>query len=125
VQETGYLKPPATWRRVPGDDLRQHPFGGIIGIVVDAASGAMHEYPDGVTITLIPDEFATTGARDAFFDRMRATLERETAEVRSRIDQSCGHGDCDRQLAAADAGKAEKLAAIEQRRVSAKVARRD
>jgi hypothetical protein len=74
---------------------------------------------------LRPDEFATTGARDAFFDRMRTALERETAEVRNRIDKSCGRGDCDRQLAAADAGKTEKLAAIEQRRASAKVAGRD
>ena len=100
-------------------------FGGIIGVVVDAASGAMHQYPDSVTITLIPDEFASAGARDAFFDRMRGTLERETAEVRNRIDKSCGRGDCERQLAAADAGKAEKLAAIEQRRASARVAGRD
>ena len=38
-------------------------FGGIIGIAVDAASGAMHQYPDSVTITLIPDEFATAEAR--------------------------------------------------------------
>jgi hypothetical protein len=100
-------------------------FGGIIGIAVDAASGAMHQYPDSVTITLIPEEFATAGARDAFFDRMRTALERETAEVRNRIDKSCGRGDCDRQLAAAEAGKAEKLAAIEQRRASARVAGRD
>ena len=29
-------------------------FGGLIGIAVDAASGAMHEYPAMVTIQLIP-----------------------------------------------------------------------
>jgi hypothetical protein len=97
-------------------------FGGLVGVVVDAASGAMHQYPDMVTITLIPDEFATVKARDEFFDRMRAALARETAEVKDRIDKKCVRGDCDRQLAAADAGKAEKLAEIEQRRLLAKVA---
>jgi len=97
-------------------------FGGLVGVVVDAASGAMHQYPDMVTITLIPAEFGTVQARDEFFDRMRAVLEREAAEVKDRIDKKCARSDCDRQLAAADAGKAEKLAEIEQRRASAKIA---
>jgi len=100
-------------------------FGGIVGVVVDAASGAMHRYPDMVTITLIPDGFATVRARDEFFDRMRASLEREAAEVKDRIGKSCARSDCDRQLAAADGGRSEKLAEIEQRRMLAKVAGQD
>lgn len=86
-------------------------------------SGAMHRYPDRVAITLIPEAFATVQARDEFFDRMRATLDREAAEVKDRIDWACGRGNCDRELAAADAGKAEKLAEIEQRRAAATIAR--
>jgi hypothetical protein len=97
-------------------------FGGIVGIVVDAASGAMHEYPAKVTITLIPDAFATVSARDEFFERIRSVLEREAAEVKERIDQKCARNDCDRQIAAAEAGKAEKLAEIERRRVAATIA---
>jgi hypothetical protein len=97
-------------------------FGGVVGIVVDAASGAMHRYPDRVTITLIPAEFTTVKARDEFFDRMRAALEREAAEVKERVDQTCTRGDCDRQLAAAEAGRTEKLAEIERRRSSAVIA---
>lgn len=100
-------------------------FGGIVGIVVDAASGAMHQYPDAVTITLIPEAFTSLQARDDFFDRMRASLEREAAEVKDRIDKSCARGDCDRQLALANAGKAERVAAMEQRRASAKIAERE
>jgi hypothetical protein len=99
-------------------------FGGIVGVVVDAASGAMHRYPDRVTITLIPAEFATAQARDEFFDRMRAALEREADEVKGRIDRTCARGDCDRQLAAAEAGRTEKLAEIEQRRASALIVAR-
>jgi uncharacterized membrane protein len=100
-------------------------FGGIVGIAVDAASGAMNEYPASVTITLIPEAFATAAARDEFFDRMRATLEREAAEVKDRIDRTCARNDCEQQLAAATAGKAGKLAEIEQRRVAAKIAATD
>lgn len=100
-------------------------FGEIVGIVVDATSSAMHQYPDSVTITLIPAEFATARMRDEFFDRMRTSLTREAADVKDRIDGPCARRDCDAHLAAADAGKAEKLAAIGQRRASAKVAGRD
>jgi len=100
-------------------------FGGIVGIVVDAASGAMHQYPDTVKLTLIPDVFATLRARDEFFDRMRATLEREAAEVKDRIDRMCARNDCEQQLAAASAGRAGKLAEIEQARMAAKIVGRD
>jgi hypothetical protein len=97
-------------------------FGGIIGIAVDAVSGAMGRYPDAVTITMIPLEFTTAEERDAFFDRMRATLLREVVEIRDRIAKMCQRSDCDRELAAAQAGTAVKLAEIEQTRTLAKVA---
>jgi hypothetical protein len=31
-------------------------FGGIIGLGVDAASGAMNKYPDIVTVAMTPDQ---------------------------------------------------------------------
>jgi phosphoketolase len=30
-------------------------FGGIIGLGVDAASGAINKYPDQITVAMIPD----------------------------------------------------------------------
>jgi hypothetical protein len=115
-------------------------FGGLIGVVVDAASGATHEYPPLVTITLIPTEFATIADRDSFYERMRQNLLREAAEVKERIANECRTRvkatspgtvgatsstlppQCDKELAAADAGTQAKLAEIEQRRLLAKVA---
>lgn len=47
-------------------------FGGIIGLAVDASSGAMHEYGASVTVVLPPKRFAGVEARDAFFDRAGA-----------------------------------------------------
>jgi hypothetical protein len=96
-------------------------FGGLIGVVVDAASGAMNQYPDAVTITLIPEEFPTAAARDRFFDEMQATLLREAAEVKERIVKVCRPEDCATELAAADAGMQSKLAEVEQRRRLARV----
>jgi len=46
-------------------------FGGIIGIAVDAASGATAEYEPTITIRLTPSEFADAAARDRFFDEQR------------------------------------------------------
>jgi hypothetical protein len=49
------------------------------------------------------------------------TVEREVAEVKERIDQRCARNDCERQLAAAEAGKAERLAEIDRRRAAATI----
>jgi hypothetical protein len=94
--------------------------GGVIGIVVDAASGAMHEYPSMVTITLEPDAFASTNERDAFFDKLVADLKREVAEVRERTEKLC-RDNCGQQMTQVEQGEKVKLAEIEQRRVQAVV----
>ncbi|MGE0356586.1 MAG: hypothetical protein AB7P08_06685 [Burkholderiales bacterium] len=94
--------------------------GGIIGVAVDAASGAMHEYPPMVTVTLVPDEFATVGERDDFFDRLRATFLREAGEVKERTRSTCTDN-CEAQVKAVDDGVAAKLTEIEGRRFAARV----
>jgi hypothetical protein len=96
-------------------------FGGLIGVVVDAASGAMHEYPAMVTFTMIPEEFASTADRDIFFDRMKATLMRESAEVKDRIGKQCRESQCAPELEAAESATRAKLAEIEQKRGLARV----
>ncbi|MFO1304056.1 MAG: hypothetical protein U1F54_10015 [Burkholderiales bacterium] len=96
-------------------------FGGLIGVAVDAASGAMHEYPAMVTITLIPEQFDTAATRDAFFERMKATLLQESKEVKERIAKECRDPRCRPELEAADAATKQKLAEIEQKRSSARV----
>ena len=97
-------------------------FGGLIGVAVDAASGATHEYDPIVTITMIPVQFPDIAARDAFFERMRATLVKEAAEVKARIEKQCSGTQCAQELAAAEAGTQAKLAEIDQKRALAKVA---
>jgi hypothetical protein len=89
--------------------------GGLIGIAVDAASGAMHEYPTMVTITLEPEIFATALERDAFFDKMTANLKREVAEVRERTEKLC-RSNCTSQMTEIDEGEKAKLAQIEEKR---------
>jgi hypothetical protein len=94
--------------------------GGVIGVAVDAASGAMNKYPEQVSFTLVPVSFPSSAERDAFFDKMRDTFLVEYGEVVARINAVC-RTDCDRQLSAAEASKKQKLAEIEAKRQSALV----
>lgn len=54
--------------------------GGAIGAAVDASSGALNKYGALPTITLVPTRFASSAARDAYFDAMAASV-RASAEA--------------------------------------------
>lgn len=96
-------------------------FGGIIGIVVDAASGATGEYEPQITITLVPAQFASVEERDTFFERMRKDFATEAEEVRTRIRRLCSGTDCDRQLALAAEEEKKGDARIETQRQQARI----
>src|SRR3546814_11462905 len=69
-------------------------FGGIIGVAVDASSGAMNQYPSSVTIALVPESFTSTTARDVFFDSASAHAKAHTAHTIAKIpsDSTSGYG---------------------------------
>ena len=106
-------------------------FGGIIGIVVDAASGATAEYEPTITIRLTPSEFADAAARDRFFDEQRDTFVAQAKQVRARISEKCQSGagsiggvaspNCDDQLRLADEEEKSGLARIEAQRQTARI----
>jgi hypothetical protein len=96
-------------------------FGGIIGIAVDAVSGATAEYEANVAIRMTPAEFASADARDKFFEQQRETFVAQAKQVRERISSMCKPPDCEQQLGlAADEEKAG-LARIEAQRQAAVV----
>ena len=98
-------------------------FGGLIGVAVDAASGAMHDYEPLVTITLIPAEFKSSAERDSFFETMKSDFVREANEAAERIVKQCtAQNNCADELKAAEAAREARLADIEKSRVLAKVA---
>lgn len=97
--------------------------GGLIGVAVDAASGAMTTYQPSVVITLIPERFASPAERDVFFDGLRAELEGEVAKLEERIRKNCTDPQrCQTQLKAAQIAKEGKLLQIEKKRALAEVA---
>ena len=66
--------------------------GGIIGIAVDAASGANNKYPDRVIIVMTPASFPDAAARDAHFsrvkDRLSESANAEIKQIKSRCNSS-------------------------------------
>jgi hypothetical protein len=95
--------------------------GGLIGVVVDASTGATTKYPEAVTLRLVPHVFQSITDRDRFFDDLSNSFLRDYEIVLGRIKQLCQPENCERQLQAAEAGRAAKLAEIEQKRLHAAI----
>jgi len=92
-------------------------FGGLVGVVIDAASGAMTKYEDGVKITLIPDTFASIAERDAFFDQVIADLESRYAVAVEEINRGCAdEAECESKLKKAEEKRDARLAELEAQR---------
>jgi len=96
-------------------------FGGLIGVAIDAGSGAMNNYEPSVTLTLIPSSFGSDAQRDAFFENMKAQLTTQSDQVVERIKKKCSGSACDAQLKAAASARQAKLAEIETKRLLAQV----
>jgi hypothetical protein len=96
-------------------------FGGIIGIVVDAASGASAEYEPQITVRLTPSDFASAEARDSFFIRQRDIFVAQSKQVRERISETCKPLECEQQLRLAEHEEKSGLARIEAQRQSSKI----
>ena len=100
--------------------------GGVIGVAVDAASGAMHEYPPSVTVVLAPEAFASAGQRDAFYERQASRVESEAATAVVEARKACtangqSQRDCDRVVGAIEAQRAARLAELESQRRNAAI----
>jgi hypothetical protein len=97
-------------------------FGGLIGVFVDMGSGATHDYPTTISITLIPSSFPSTAARDAFFAQLKQRLTARTDQALKRIRHDCGGPDCDDQIKALEKLRDKRLQEIEKQRLQATVA---
>jgi hypothetical protein len=98
--------------------------GGIVGIVVDAASGANNKYPDKVIVVMTPSSFPTIAARDTYFDGVKGRLNEQTNAEVKRIAGTCSS--TNRELCRVDEKKVtdardKALADIDRKRDAAKV----
>lgn len=97
-------------------------FGGFIGLAVDASSGAMHEYPESVTVVLSPKSFSSANDRDAFFDRQRERIGRGAGEAIEKLRQSCDQKtqDCEGLEKAINEARDAELRELERQREAAR-----
>ncbi len=98
--------------------------GGLVGVAVDAASGANNKYPERVTVVLTPASFPDAAARDAHFAGIRNRIESGAdAEIKT-INERCGGTGrelCNIEIQQIRAARDKALSALEQRRQAAKI----
>jgi hypothetical protein len=98
--------------------------GGLIGVAVDAASGANNQYRDVTFVAFAPESFVSADERDRYFTEMgrRGAITADT-EVK-RVMDGCPQSKREFCTIEADRVKAAKqsaLASIEQKKASARI----
>ncbi len=96
-------------------------FGGVIGILIDAATDSGEIYPPRIAIVLEPEGFRSTTARDEWFDRRRTMLEERWEQTVSDFRDNCIGGDCAAEVSEAKKNRDKQLARLEEKRLRAKV----
>ena len=100
--------------------------GGIVGVAIDAGSGAMHEYPSSITVYLPPEEFPSAAARDDYFDKRVADVRAEGETAKQRIVKNCAEeGDnagCKKQQDEVAKAVEREVRNLESQRAAAKIA---
>ena len=90
--------------------------GGVIGIVIDAGSGAMHEYQPEIFMILTPESFASNESRDAYFDDRRAKVLKDSESAKTQIAGKCSKLQCEDLIRKVEEKTQGTLAEIESDR---------
>jgi hypothetical protein len=90
--------------------------GGVIGLAIDAATGAMVEYPKSATVLLVPSQFSSTQERDEYFKAKAAGIEEEAAKLIAQTRERCASGSCEAEVAEIEGRKKRRLADLESQR---------
>jgi len=93
-----------------------------IAMGVDAASGAMNEYPDSVMVRLNPRSFASAADRDRYYDQLKSQVESEATAAVANIKTKCKASDgCKTEVGKVEASRNAELATLEEKRLRAVV----
>lgn len=98
--------------------------GGLIGVGVDAASGANNEYPDNVSIVMIPKQFSSEQQRDDVYDKLARQAEERAAALTDEIRRRCApdnERECNKKVKAVEDARDQELASIEAKRQRARI----
>jgi hypothetical protein len=98
--------------------------GGLIGVAVDAASGANNWYPDRVIVPMAPATFANASDRDAYFVQAADHIRTMVASDSKKILDSCNPSKrefCQIDVQRLESARDRALASIEKQRGETKV----
>ena len=98
--------------------------GGVIGLGIDAASGALSYYPANVLVTLPPESFSSEQSREGFFIQRAADIRRLYDERALAVRSSCTPGDrqaCDTRIGALERERNEELGRLDAQRFNTRV----
>ncbi|WPZ34821.1 hypothetical protein T8K17_01485 [Thalassobaculum sp. OXR-137] len=97
-------------------------FGGLIGLAIDASSGAMNQYPSEITLLLVPESFPTEQKKDTFFqsaiDRAQARTDAAVAQIKAACKDDDG---CKREVSVAETAGATEISQLKSQWATAKV----
>jgi hypothetical protein len=99
--------------------------GGLIGVAVDAASGANNRYPEYVLVVLNPTQFSTAAARDQHFAAVKERVKTRADASIAKVRQECAPNMaelCNTNVKKVEEARDLEYGKIEQKRVQAKVA---
>lgn len=96
-------------------------FGGIVGIVVDAGSGAMHQYQRDISMKLLPESFGSEESRDAYFNAWRAEVLTQSESAKAVIAGKCSKDQCEKLLIAVDTKTREAMKEVGASRQRARI----
>ena len=95
--------------------------GGGLGAIVDAASGAMVQYPSSAMLLLVPSQFSSPQERDAYFDKKKIDIEDETTKLINETRNNCVSPPCDAEIAGIEERKKQRWADLESKRSEVQV----
>ncbi len=96
--------------------------GGIIGLAIDAGTGALNKYAESVVVLLVPASFPSVPDRDAYYARLEASLNEafdnrvESARAHCRVTGGPQNTGCDNQVQAIENTRKSDLAALAAKR---------
>jgi len=98
--------------------------GGLVGVAIDAASGANNKYPERVMVILTPSSFPSDEARDAHYAGIRQRIDAGAKAEIDLINTRCSS--TNRELCTIEAkqiadARDKALADLDKRRLAARV----
>lgn len=93
--------------------------GGLVGVAVDAASGAMYFYPESVRVVLVPARFESVQARDRFFEDLSTRVTKRATDAVDRLNKTCANEQCRRELREIVQTRDQQLAEFERQKANA------